>query len=167
MEIERKFLVKSLPDFGYQKSIWYERYYLERGNGIEKRIQKKGDKYEFEELNEISELTRDKVRKEISEAEFNKLKADAKESIIRESYLVQDFKPEISIKIYHGKYEGLIRAEIEFASEEDAINFEQPNWFGAEITNTPLGRDSRLLDLTSEAFKELLRKFLLIESSFV
>lgn len=159
MEIERKFLVKSLPDFGDQKSVWYERYYLERGNGVEKRIQKKGDKYEFEELNEISELTRNKVKKEITEAEFVRLKADAKESIIRESYLLADSIPEISVKIYHDKFEGLIRAEIEFDSEEEAINFKQPSWFGVEITNTPLGRDSRLLDLTTEEFSKLLKDY--------
>ena len=42
----------------------------------------------------------------------------------------------------------------EFTSKENANKFTPPSWMGEEITDTPLGRDSRLLDLTEEEFKK-------------
>jgi len=45
-EIERKFLVKKLPDLSNKDSINYERYFLKIESDYEERIQKKGGVYE-------------------------------------------------------------------------------------------------------------------------
>ena len=157
-EIERKFLVKTLPDLSNLKPIRYERHYLNKDTGLEKRIQKKGDNYELEELQSELGLSRVKFKKEITLKEFEQLKKQAREAIIRDSYQISD-NPQVSIKIYHGRFEGLIRVEVEFSSEEQAKDFQPLQWFGLEITDTPLARDSSLLGLSNEHLKKLLSSF--------
>lgn len=154
-EIERKWILSKLPDVSNQVPIPYERHFLFIGEGIEVRIQKKGDKYEFERKVESNNLTRTGEKFEITEAEFNHFKQYAVGSIERESYIVEG----ISVKVYKGKHSGLIRAEVEFSSEEEAERFKPLDWFGEEITDSPIGKDKKLSQLGSEEFNQLLRNY--------
>lgn len=158
-EIERKFLVKNLPDLSNLKPIKYERYFLEVTEKSETRIQFKDNKYELEKKFNESSLSSRKEKKEISKEEFNKLKKGALKSIIRESYLLCK-NPETTIKIYHGDFEGLIRLEVEFKNEKEANNYIPPTWISKEITGTKLGRDSSLIELNKKEFRALLVNFL-------
>lgn len=155
-EIERKFLVKKIPDLNNLESISYERYFLYSSENIEIRIQKKCEKYQFERKEKLSNLSANKQKFDISKEEFDVLKQYSWKSIIRDSYLLTT-NPEITLKIYHGRFEGLYRAEVEFGDEESAKNFVPFDWFGKEITNSPMGRDSTLLDLTEEEFDQLMK----------
>ena len=156
-EIERKFLVKRIPNLSGKTKQSFERYYLYRGVGVDARIQKVKDRFEFERKSLNTRLGSGIQKFEITRKEFDTLKKHSGGAIIRDSYLISE-NPEVTIKIYHERFEGLIRAEVEFASEEDAQRFTPPDWMGKEITDTPLGRDSRLLDLADKEFKELLSK---------
>lgn len=153
-EIERKFLVKKLPPIDGLVSKHYERYILPSDHGKEMRIQQVGSHYELEELEIESELGRKKTKRNISKEEFEKLKSQSVRSITRDSYMISE-NPNITLKIYHGAYKGLVRAEIEFDSEEAAQRFNPLDWMGKEITDSPLGRDSRLTKLSAEEFKHL------------
>lgn len=155
-EIERKFLIKKLPSLKQKEKTSYERYYLFDKNGIELRVQRKGDKYELERKIHISAVERTKEKIEVSEEEFNLLKSLAICTIIlRDSYALSS-NPELTVKIYHGKYEGLARAEVKFDTVEQLEASQLPDWFGREITSTPLARDSQLLKLSEQEFKALL-----------
>ncbi len=154
-EIERKFFVATMPDLSGKEPIPYERYYLRREGGVEERIQKKGDAYEYERKEKISDLQHKKETRAISQEEFESLRLGVGDAIIRDGYMISN-NPDITIKIYHGKHEGLVRAEVEFDSLEEAQAFVPPEWLGKEITGTPLGKDSGLLDLNEEQFKEML-----------
>lgn len=156
-EIERKWLVKELPDLSKYKAIEYERHFLSISPNREERIQRVGDKYEYEvkETNNVYKSV--KSKKIISVADFERYKTKSIKSITRSSYTIQK-SPEISVKIYHGIYKGLIRVEAEFSSESEAKIFVPPDWFGTEITNTILGRDSKLVMISQDDFiKELNR----------
>lgn len=155
MEIERKFFIKEMPDVSKMTPIRYERYYLRRDVDVEERIQKKGDKFEYEIKKKISDLERTKDKRQISEEEFYRLKPVSGEVIIRDSYKLSN---SVSIKIYHGRFEGLRRAEVEFDSKEDALAYTPESWMGEEITTTPLGKDSLLLGLSQQEFLDLLNK---------
>lgn len=155
MEIERKFLIKKLPDISGITPIRYERYFLKNEDGIEERVQKKGNKYEYESKRLISELERTRDKKEISEEEFEKLKLKGGEAIIRDGYALDD---RVSIKIYHGRFAGLKRAEIEFGTVEEAKEYQPESWMGKEITATPLAKDSTLLRLSPAEFQSILEK---------
>lgn len=41
----------------------------------------------------------------------------------------------VELDVYHGDNAGLVHIEIEFKSEEEALAFEAPEWFGEEVTN--------------------------------
>lgn len=156
-EIERKFFVKEMPDLKEIEPLFYERYFLERRNGIETRISKVNETYKYEKKIEISELERTRESKEITKEEFDKLKQGASEAIIRERYDIS-VNPKISIQIYHGRFDGLVRAEVEFESEEEAKNFVPLDWMEEEMTGLPIARDGKLIDLKEEEFKFYLKK---------
>ena len=41
----------------------------------------------------------------------------------------------IELDVFNNNFSGIIFAEIEFTSEEQANNIELPNWLGSEISN--------------------------------
>lgn len=151
-EIERKFYVKHLPDLSNITPIHYERYFLRRDGGVEECITKSGDRYAYERKVEVSTLERTREKRIISEQEFEQLKRSASEVIERERYDISE-DPKISIQIYKGRFKGLVRAEVEFPSEEVAKAFMPLEWMGEEMTGLPIARDSKLLDLSPEEFR--------------
>lgn len=159
-EIERKFIVKKIPQkYLDQTPIYSERYFIYFDNSVELRIQQKDNLFELERKVNGGLLTRETINLLITKNEFNELKQIAKSTLARNSYII-DNNANFSIKEYLGDQKGLIRAEFEFNNGIDAINFVPPIWVGREITNTPLARDSRLTKLTKDAFDDLLREYL-------
>lgn len=156
-EIERKFFIREMPNLTGKSPVSYERHYLYKGNGVEIRVQRKGNEFEFERKVETSQLARENQNFEITQGEFDYFKALSTHEIIRESYLISE-SPEITLKIYHGKFEGLVRAEVEFLNEDEARNFKPLDWFGKKITDSPVGRDGRLIELSEKEFSELIKK---------
>lgn len=158
LEIERKWLLMSLPDsVSGIIPVEYERYFLPSKSGEEIRIQKKGDKYTYQRKVEVSGVGRERAEdKEIPETEFLELKETATGSILRTRY---DLSPMVAIQVYHGEREGLIRYEVEFGSLEEARNFQPEPWVGQEITDSPLGRDSRLISMSSDEFEQELKRY--------
>jgi CYTH domain-containing protein len=152
-EIERKWLLSSLPDVAAGITpIEYERYFLPSEPAEEIRIQKVGEKYTYQKKIEVPGVGRERVEdREISEEEFLNLKKGATGSILRTRY---DLAPNVSIQVYHGKHEGLIRYEVEFQSVDESEAFQPEPWVGREITDSPLGRDSRLLSMSDEEFQK-------------
>lgn len=155
LEIERKFLVKKMPDLSGLTPVHYERHFLRMEKDYEERIQKKGDHYELGKKNRQSQLTRTTEKREISKEKYENLREHTIASLARRSYLIST-DPEITLKIYEGVYEGLCRAEVEFLSETAAKAFVPLDWMGKEITNTPLGKDSKLITLERGEFLQLL-----------
>jgi adenylate cyclase len=160
MEIERKWIVK--PDvttelIAGKEPVAYERWFLAISDTVEERIQRKGDRYEYERKETVSNLSSDKTKREITAQEFHELKAKAIAGIIRDSYLLDNG---ISLKVYSGTHSGLVRAEVEFNSEDAAKDFQPPTWFGPEITENILGRDKKLAVLSEEDFIAELTKLL-------
>lgn len=48
----------------------------------------------------------------------------------------------VELDVFHGKYEGLLLAEVEFPSVEAADAFEKLDWFGEDVTFSPLYHNS-------------------------
>ena len=40
-----------------------------------------------------------------------------------------------TVDVFRGALDGLVLAEVEFDSEEEATRFEPPGWFGREVTS--------------------------------
>jgi CYTH domain-containing protein len=158
LEIERKFLVKKMPSLEGKTPVRQERYYLFAENGIELRIQSKGDLYELERKTAAGDYSRTSQKTVLSKAEFDVLKKIGKDKTIRDSYTVSK-NPIVKLKIYHGAHEGLVRAEVEFESAQTARAFKPFDWMGAEISDTPLGHDQELGKLDPEQVKKMITRF--------
>jgi CYTH domain-containing protein len=50
----------------------------------------------------------------------------------------------IELDVYRGELEGLVVAEVEFATEDDAERFEPPVWFGPDVTDDDAYKNRRL-----------------------
>lgn len=158
-EIERKFIVLEMPKLKGVIPTLQERYFLQRGDLVEERIQKNtthdGVRFEYEMKVALSPKERRRDRKFITEQEFVQLKKRASRALHRESYSLSKKSPRISIKMYQGTYKGFVFAEVEFDSIKDSKNFVPYEWMGSEITDTKLGRDAWLLDCTRSEFLKI------------
>lgn len=132
MEIERKFLVKSLPDLeGFNYSEIKQGYF---SISPEKRVRKLDCKYFITEKGE-GDMVREEREWEIDEKEALKLFEASKTYVIEKTrYYIPYGKYIIELDIYKGRHTGLVVAEVEFESESDAKNFMPPLWFGEDIT---------------------------------
>ncbi len=163
MEIERKFLIEKMPDLSTLKPIHYERYFIRSDESVQERIQRKGEKCEIEVKTVVpgagNFLMHKKEKRSLTEEQFEILKQGKEDrGIVRDSYQVS-INPNISIKVYHGKFELLVRAEVEFESEEAASSYIPESWMGKEITNFSLGMDSKLIEMSAQDFEVMLKKF--------
>lgn len=158
-EIERKFIVSTLPDLSQIQPLEYERYFLHISPTSELRIQRKGDRYELERKVSQEEIIDQKYKLPLSQEEFEELKKLCTKGLSRRSYIIEDI-PGASLKIYNNVYDGLIRAEVEFLTKEEAEAFIPPEWFGREITGMPLAKDKKLVHLSREEFLHELQSLL-------
>ena len=155
MEIERKWLVKKIPKLSNLKYFRQERYFIFIKKDIELRVQKNGRKYELERKSKVNNLTWDSIRLIITKDEFDFFKSKSFKSIVRDVYHIESVY-NTSLKIYHCDFEGLVRVEVEFLNVDEAKNYIPLKWFGKEITNSDLGHDKKLINLTEKAFLKLL-----------
>ncbi len=158
-EIERKWLIKTIPGNLIYKKENQERFFLFIDEKIELRIQKINDKYTLERKVALSKIERRSEEIQISKGEYDLLKTLSDKSITRDNYILNT-NPEITLKIYHGDFEGLVRAEVEFENELDANKFIIPNWFGKEITNSLIARDKDLIKINKLQFQRILNEFI-------
>lgn len=50
----------------------------------------------------------------------------------------------IELDVFEGKFDGLLLAEVEFASEEEALGYIPPEWFGEDVSNSTKYHNSTL-----------------------
>lgn len=176
-EIERKFFVDAENNefqnvIAHLMRITESRYYAYRANDIELRFTSKSaddgsETYTFDrmQVKDDDRTIRSKERILITKQEFEALLALVHkddpdiEPIVRHSYTVQESNPKIEVKVYDGRFAGLIRAEIEFDSVEEMLSYQPASWMGVEISNTKVGNDVLLPDLSDQEFQEQLGQF--------
>ena len=133
MEIERKFLIDALPEdidkYNYHD---IEQAYLNRAPVV--RIRKQDDEYYLTYKGKGS-MIREEYNLPLNKADGI--------VITKRRYLIPlDEKHTIELDEFHGIYEGLLLAEVEFESKEDAEGFEPPAWFGKDVTFSPMYHNS-------------------------
>lgn len=144
MEIERKFKVEKLPNLQNVKKAKIIQAYLNTDSEPTLRIRKYNDEYLLtykysKKDNGINVCN--EVELPITEECFNNLLTKIEGNIIEKT---RYFINEIELDIFEGKYEGLILAEVEFESIEDANRYNKPNWLGEDVTKDKNYRNSYL-----------------------
>lgn len=143
MEIERKFTIAQMPENLEQ----YERKQIEQAylcrNPVV-RIRRSNEDYILTYKSKpflppsgnITARSCEEVELPLTKEAYEHLKEKADGFLItKDRYLIpigQDRK--IELDIFKGQLEGLIFAEVEFASEEEAAAFQLPDWFFKDVT---------------------------------
>ena len=147
-EIERKFLVGG--DFKTQafKATPIKQGYLSSVQERIVRVRLKGDQGFITIKGKADEtgLSRFEWEKEIAKEDTLALLALCEPGMIDKTrYLVKntDGKHTWEVDVFHGDNEGLVLAEIELDSEEDA--FDKPTWLGKEVTGDDRYYNSMLM----------------------
>ena len=132
MEIERKFLIKSLPSLeGVKHSQIKQGYFSINPEG---RVRKMDNLYFITEKGE-GDMVRQEREYQIDEKSAKLLFEMSKTYIIEKTrYYIPFGEYTVELDIYGGRHEGLVVAEVEFKSEEEALAFDPPDWFGEDIT---------------------------------
>lgn len=135
-EIERKFLVRSLPENleQYPHEDIIQGYLAITEDGTEVRLRQKGEKY-FQTVKSGSGKTRLESEIEITEEQFKSLwEATNGKRVEKTRYEIPHENGTIELDVYHGDLEGLLLAEMEFSSEEESNKFVAPKWLSEEVT---------------------------------
>lgn len=163
MEIEKKFLIKRLPDNidSYRKKE-IEQGYLNRKPVL--RIRKSNDDYILTYKGKLSEATEativnNEIEAPLTHDAYYHLREKVDNNIISKTrYIIpigtaavccpgmDESAPDdsgcaageailkIELDVFHGKLEGLRFAEVEFPTVDAAEHFSAPEWFGADVS---------------------------------
>lgn len=143
MEIERKFTVKQLPENleNYEKKE-LEQAYLCTNPVV--RIRRSNEEYYLTyKSKEDLKLKKDATARCCEEVElplkkeaYEHLREKADGQIITKTrYIIpMGNNRKIELDVFHGYLDGLVFAEIEFESEEEAKSCEVPEWFLEDVT---------------------------------
>jgi CYTH domain-containing protein/8-oxo-dGTP pyrophosphatase MutT (NUDIX family) len=143
IEIERKFLVKSLPAEmpGGTRIL---QGYLAHDEHMEVRIRQFGNNH-FLTIKVGSGLTRQETEIDISPQQFLALWPSTEgRRLEKVRSLVNHGAFQVEVDRYVGDLEPLLVAEVEFSSIEESERFEKPDYLGQEVTEEEAYKNSSL-----------------------
>jgi len=145
MEIERKFLIKNIPE----NLDSYAFHLIEQGylcTDPVVRVRRQDDDY-FLTYKGKGLLAREEYILPLTRSGYEHLIKKADGNIIKKKrYLIpiEDTDLTIELDIFDKPFAPLIMAEVEFSSVEDANAFIAPDWFGEDVTNDPAYHNSNM-----------------------
>lgn len=134
MEIERKYLIKNLPENLAQYPCKHiEQGYLNTAPVV--RIRRSNDKYTLSYKGE-GLMVREEYNLPLTAEAFAHLKEKIDGILIKKCRYMIPYaeKYTIELDIFEGELAPLILAEVEFETEEEANTFIPPQWFGEDVT---------------------------------
>ncbi|MBR6261735.1 MAG: CYTH domain-containing protein [Prevotella sp.] len=135
-EIERKFLVRKDKDFkslAFSSSRIKQGYIAAKGATVRVRVRDDKGYLTIKEPSRDGGLKRYEFEKEITLEEAEHLFQLCEPGIIDKTrYLVKSGKHTFEVDEFYGLNEGLVMAEVELSSEDEA--FEKPDFIGMEVT---------------------------------
>ena len=144
-EIERKFLVNGVDWKALAKGTSYRQGYLNSVKERTVRVRTIDDKGFLTVKGITTGATRSEFEYEIPAADADAMLTDLCEKplIEKNRYKIQTGPHIWEIDEFFGENQGLLVAEVELTSEEQA--FEKPGWVGEEVTGDPRYFNSNLI----------------------
>ncbi len=136
-EIERKFLVKTLPpEFERSAGVAIEQGYLAlEPHGRHVRLRKKGAAFFITAKGAPNGFARDELETELSPGQFDALwPLTAGRRLRKTRHEIPWNGLTVEIDVYGGINDGLVVAEVEFETVEEAHGFEPPEWLGRDVS---------------------------------
>lgn len=153
LEIERKFLVATLPDLaGARKSSLRQGYLTVPEDSVEVRLRQTDETFILC-VKSGEGIVRGEREVEISEAQFAMLWPQTEGRRVEKTRWAGKLEGGLTyeLDIFGGDLAPLVMVEVEFQSEAEAHQFEAPEWFGRDVsTDKRFGNKS--LALTGASF---------------
>ncbi len=135
-EIERKFLLKRMPDglTSYPHEEISQGYLALESGGVQVRLRQKGSVYS------LTYKRGDKTAREereicLNTEQFHALwPATEGRRLTKIRYDIPWKEFVIEVDIYTGRHDGVVVAEVEFEDEKTCRNFIPPDWIGDDVT---------------------------------
>ena len=91
-------------------------------------------------------IVREEYNLPLTKEAYGHLLAKADGNIITKTRYEIPEKDNLTIEfdVFEGKFDGLLLAEVEFASEEEALAYIPPEWFGEDVSNSTKYHNSTL-----------------------
>ena len=134
MEIERKYLVSGIPDnIDSYPCRFIEQGYLNTAPVV--RVRRDNDNY-YLTYKGGGMMAREEYNLPLTADAYEHLKPKADGILITKDRYVIPEKDGLFIEldVFHGEYEGVLLAEVEFPTEEAANAYIAPEWFGEDVT---------------------------------
>lgn len=134
MEIEKKYLLKELPDLDAYSCHKIEQAYLCTNPVV--RVRREDENY-YMTYKGQGMLVREEYNLPLNADAYAHLKEKADGNVISKTrYLVPLEKDSLvaEVDVFEAPFAPLIMVEVEFESEEQANAFKAPEWFGEEVT---------------------------------
>lgn len=147
MEIERKYLIKSLPDHIDQYPCRIiEQGYLNTNPVV--RIRRDNEKYELT-YKSSGMLSREEYNLPLDAVSYEHLRTKIDGNLIQKKRYLIPLNDTLTIEldIFEGALAPLMIAEVEFPTEEMANSFTPPSWFLKDVTFCPQYHNSFLSQL--------------------
>ncbi len=135
IEIERKFLIKTLPDLSQAKKKYIHQGYITHSDdSVEVRLRQKEDHF-FVTVKSGSGLIRREHEISVDQQQFETLWPETQgRRIEKHRWTGQIYAQTFELDIFMGELKPLMLVEVEFSSTEEADNFQPADWFGREVT---------------------------------
>lgn len=149
MEIERKYLVKSLPaNLDDYSHVEIEQAYLCTSPTV--RVRRMGDEYWLtvkERVRTGSDAIHNREEEfRLSTGAYRRLRSKCEgRPVLKTRYRIPlDGGLTAELDIFHGEHDWLQLVEVEFPDTDTADTFVPPDWFGDDVSANPLYRNSTL-----------------------
>lgn len=144
MEIERKFLIRTLPaNIECYPHKEFEQAYLCTEPVV--RVRREGEEYVLTYKSKGLMVRKEENLPLTKEAyEHLREKADGTVIIKTRYFIPERDHLTIELDVFHGNHEGLILAEVEFPTVDIAQGYQPPEWFGEEVTFSDAYHNSNL-----------------------
>lgn len=145
-EIERKYLVKQVPE----NLASYPFHEIEQGYLCTEpvvRIRRQDEEY-YLTYKSKGLMIREEYNLPLTKDAYFHLREKIDGRLIsKRRYLISLDPYTIELDVFQSPKDDLILAEVEFPSEEEALSFTPPEWFGEDVTNSSLYHNSHLSTL--------------------
>lgn len=141
MEIEQKYLIRTMPDLSACEKLEMEQGYLCTDPVV--RIRKSNDRYILTykskmgiQPSETNAQINQEVELPLTEQSYLHLREKVDGAlIVKTRYKIPLPDGHMGeLDVFHGRLEGLVFVEVEFAQEQDVAEFQPPDWFGENVS---------------------------------
>ena len=135
IEIERKFLVRNLPDLSQATKKYIHQGYITHTNDtVEVRLRQKEQQF-FITVKSGSGMVRNEHEITVDRQQFETLWPETQFRRIEKHRWTGQLGTQIfELDVFIGVLKPLMLVEVEFSSIEEADNFQPADWFGREVT---------------------------------